>query len=159
MREARHDELYTSAQGLTMQRESVHGSIGTPWVLRNADRVVIDTDPYRLNIAKTHNLKLVELGAESPFQQPPLRPRDIVTLAGSPLRGEVYEAWVNYGRQTFPLEPSHFMLAYEEHWGARLPFEMGDRWLFDHALNSWVIVKMNGEQIVTARPKPVDRSV
>lgn len=65
----------------------------------------------------------------------------------------VFKAWVDYSRQTFPNDESWYMLDEERHWGARLPFDRGDRWEFDATAKSWVIVKPNGKRIVTCEPK------
>lgn len=62
--------------------------------------------------------------------------------------GAVFKTWVDYSRQTFP-EESGYMLDGESHWGARLPFDRGDRWEFDVSANSWVIVKPNGKRVIT----------
>jgi hypothetical protein len=67
--------------------------------------------------------------------------------------GAVFEAWVNYSRQTFPNDQSGYMLDYERHHGASLNFNSGDRWEFDETAKSWVIVKPNGKRTVTRDPK------
>lgn len=59
--------------------------------------------------------------------------------------------WVNYQRQTFPNEPSNFMLAEEGHHGARLPFDLGDHW--EYSGYGWTIIKKTGQRIVTSAPK------
>ena len=64
-----------------------------------------------------------------------------------------YYAWVNYSRQTFPDSPSNFMLEYERGHGCRLPFDHGDRWEFNEQADSWVIVKPDGQKIITRKPK------
>jgi hypothetical protein len=64
------------------------------------------------------------------------------------------EAWVNYQRQTFPNYESSCMLDYEKHWSPCFPFDrVTDRWEFDEAANSWVIVKWSRRRIITRNPK------
>lgn len=55
----------------------------------------------------------------------------------------LYESWVNYSRSTWPEEESGFMLDYEPaRYGARIPFQHGDRW--DHDGAQWNIIR-NGK--------------
>lgn len=64
-----------------------------------------------------------------------------------------FDAWVNYARQEYPEYNGDFMLDYEQHWGACVPFENGDRWVFDIPANSWMIVKPDGKLIITRNLK------